>query len=130
VAIANERLLTIDDGRDVSLHGLPRQRGGPPEDHDLEATEFIRRFLLHVLPPGFHRIRYYGLFGNRHRADRLAQCRRLLGMPAPPVPLVPPAACTPRTNPLGPRCPVCHEGHMIPIDEVPQDRYGTRLDTS
>jgi hypothetical protein len=131
VAIANERLLTIEDGRvtfrytDYRVNGADRQK-----TMTLEAREFIRPFLLHVLPAGFHRIRYYGLFGNRHRADRLAQCRRLLGMPGPPVALIPPAACSPRTNPLGPRCPVCHEGHMIAIDEVPHDRCGTRVDTS
>ena len=48
----------------------------------LEAGEFIRRFLLHVLPDGFHRIRHYGLFANGHRADKLAQCRKLLEVAA------------------------------------------------
>jgi hypothetical protein len=110
---------------DYRVNGADRQK-----TMTLEAREFIRRFLLHVLPPGFHRIRYYGLFGNRHRAARLAQCRRLLGMPVPLVPLAPPPACSPFTSPLGPRCPICHEGHMIAIDEVPQGRCRTRLDTS
>ena len=49
----------------------------------LPATEFIRRFLLHVLPAGFHRIRYYGLLGNRHRKEKLARCRQLLGTMSP-----------------------------------------------
>ena len=44
----------------------------------LSATEFIRRMLLHVLPPGFHRIRYYGFLANRNRREQLAECRRLL----------------------------------------------------
>jgi len=44
----------------------------------LSADEFIRRFLLHVLPRGFHRIRYYGFLGNRHRKEKLAHCRQLL----------------------------------------------------
>jgi Putative transposase len=44
----------------------------------LEADEFIRRFLLHVLPQGLKRIRHYGLMGNRHRQEKLAQCRQLL----------------------------------------------------
>jgi hypothetical protein len=48
----------------------------------LAAEEFIRRFLLHVLPAGFQRIRYYGLLGNRYRKEKLARCRQLLGMPA------------------------------------------------
>jgi hypothetical protein len=47
----------------------------------LEAEEFIRRFLLRVLPEGFQRIRYYGSLGNRYREQKLADCRRLLGMP-------------------------------------------------
>ena len=47
------------------------------------ADEFIRRFLLHVLPEGFHRIRYYGFLGNRYRAQKLACCRDLLGIPVP-----------------------------------------------
>ena len=46
----------------------------------LAAGEFIRRFLMHTLPDGFHRIRHFGLFANGHRADKLAQCRRLLGV--------------------------------------------------
>ena len=46
----------------------------------LEATEFIRRLLLHVLPLGFHRIRYYGFLGPRHRAEQLTCCRHLAGV--------------------------------------------------
>src|SRR5256885_12274319 len=47
----------------------------------LDVGEFMRRFLLHVLPSGFHRIRHYGLFANGHRADKLALCRKLLDVP-------------------------------------------------
>ena len=49
----------------------------------LQAEEFIRRFLLHVLPEGFQRIRYYGFLANRSREQKLTRCRELLGMPAP-----------------------------------------------
>jgi Putative transposase len=49
----------------------------------LDAVEFIRRFLLHVLPPGFMRVRHYGLFANRHRRAKLARCRALLAQPEP-----------------------------------------------
>ena len=52
----------------------------------LTAEEFIRRFLIHVLPPGFQRLRYYGLLGNRHREQKLARCRQLLGMRPPETP--------------------------------------------
>ena len=49
----------------------------------LDANEFIGRFLIHVLPDGFHRIRHYGLFANANRADNIALARRLLGVPDP-----------------------------------------------
>src|ERR1700674_4360558 len=49
----------------------------------LEIAEFIRRFLLHILPDGFQRIRHYGFLANSHRADKLAVCRRLLDLPPP-----------------------------------------------
>jgi hypothetical protein len=48
----------------------------------LDVGEFMRRFLLHVLPTGFHRIRHYGLFANGHRADKLTLCRRVLDVPS------------------------------------------------
>ena len=56
-----------------------------PKVMRLPAGEFMRRFLLHVLPDGFHRIRHYGLFANGHRAAMLARCRELLDMPPAPV---------------------------------------------
>ena len=65
-------------------------RADPSTTHatmTLTATEFIRRFLLDVLPTGFHRIRYYGFLGNRHRTEKLARCRQLLGTAStPPAP--------------------------------------------
>jgi hypothetical protein len=81
VAIANSRLLSLSDGE-------VRFRWRDYKDHNkrkvmtLEAGEFIRRFLLHVLPDGFHRIRHYGLFANGHRAAKLALCRELLEVAA------------------------------------------------
>jgi Putative transposase len=54
----------------------------------LQAGEFIRRFLLHVLADGFQRIRHYGLLGNRARESKLARCRQLLGAPPPPLPVL------------------------------------------
>jgi hypothetical protein len=51
----------------------------------LDGGEFIRRFLMHVLPDGFHRIRYFGFLGNCHRARKLERCRELLGMTPPPL---------------------------------------------
>jgi putative transposase len=78
VAIANQRLVAIADGQ-VSFRWKD-YRDGRQKTMTLTATEFIRRFLLHVLPDGFHRIRYYGFLGNRYRHEKLARCQHLLGM--------------------------------------------------
>ncbi len=127
IAISNERLLDIDAGRVTFGYKDYRATGAQTQKTmTLEATEFIRRFLLHVLPPGFHRIRYYGLFGNRHRAETVARCRQLLGLPAPAPDLttsVPSADYRDRLERLTGvsfrRCPVCQTGHMILIEEPP-----------
>ena len=79
VAISNNRLREIDDGK-VSFNWKDYRDHNRQKVMTLAADEFIRRFLLHVLPEGFHRIRYYGLLGNRHRAQKLARCRELLDM--------------------------------------------------
>ncbi len=79
VAISNHRLLDIENDR-VSFEWKDYRQGGEVKVMTLSAEEFIRRFLLHVLPDGFHRIRHYGLFANGHRADKLALCRKLLGV--------------------------------------------------
>ena len=95
----------------------------------LSAKEFIRRFLLHVLPKGFQRIRYYGFLGNRHRQAKLAQCRQLLGMTSPhstSCESEPPEDYRGRYEKLTGcslrECPVCHQSRMIPVElpaEVP-----------
>jgi hypothetical protein len=79
VAISNKRLLDIE-GDQVQFKWKDYRDGGQVKTMTLSADEFIRRFLMHVMPSGFHRIRYYGLLGNRHRSEKLAECRRLLGM--------------------------------------------------
>ena len=81
----------------------------------------MRRFLLHVLPSGFQRIRHYGLLANRHRAANLARCRQLLGAPAPAVKL-PDASVDYRdryeqlTGKSLRVCPKCGRGHMVRIE--------------
>jgi hypothetical protein len=83
VAIANSRLVALDDGsvtftwRDYRAKGRERAKL-----MTLAIDEFIRRFLLHVLPDGFHRIRHYGLFANGGRAENIARARQLLNGPA------------------------------------------------
>lgn len=84
VAIVNSRLLSLSDGK-VCFRWKDYRQDGKRKVMTLEAGEFIRRFLLHVLPDGFHRIRHYGLFANGHRADKLALCRKLLEVPSSPT---------------------------------------------
>lgn len=123
VAISNHRLVEMTDDQ-VRFRWKDYRAEARPKTMTLAATEFIRRFLLHVLPVGFQRIRYYGLLGNRHRAEKLARSRRLLGM-APR-----PASATPATTAGAPDyrdrvealtgislrvCPVCHDGTMVAI---------------
>jgi len=80
VAIANSRLLTLADGQ-VSFHWKDYADDHRTKVMRLTADEFIRRFLLHVLPKRFVRIRHYGLLAGRNVATRLARCRQLLGAP-------------------------------------------------
>jgi hypothetical protein len=77
VAIANSRLLSLADGK-VRFTWKNYRQDGKTKVMTLEADEFIRRFLLHALPDGFHRIRHYGFLANSSRGDSLALCRRLL----------------------------------------------------
>ena len=84
VAIGNSRLVELTDTH-VSFRWKDYRESGPHKSKvmRLAAGEFMRRLLLHVLPEGFHRIRYYGLFANGHRASKIELCRPLLDVPAP-----------------------------------------------
>jgi hypothetical protein len=77
VAIANSRLVSLSDGK-VRFAWKDYRQDSKTKVMTLDADEFIRRFLLHALPVGFHRIRYYGFFANGGRGDNVALCRRLL----------------------------------------------------
>ena len=77
VAIANSRLISLSDGK-VRFTWKDYRQDGKTKAMTLDADEFIRRFLLHTLPDGFHRIRYYGFLANGGRRDNVALCRRLL----------------------------------------------------
>ena len=84
-----QRLSTLDRFLPVwiiaaMLLGLALGRWVPGVDDVLSAVEFLRRFLLHVLPDGFQRIRHYGLHANRRAAARLERCREVLSAPPPP----------------------------------------------
>jgi hypothetical protein len=115
VAISNRRLISADDNG-IAFRWKDYRVDGPDrwKTMTLSPHEFIRRFLLHVLPKGFHRIRHYGLFANGNRAANIARARELLGAPprvveqekvaAPDEPRVLPCPC--------PRC----GGRMIVIE--------------
>jgi len=110
VAIGNSRLVDLDD-RHVSFRWKDYRQNDRSKHKvmRLAAGEFIRRFLLHVLPDGFHRIRHYGLFANGHRADKIALCRELLD--ATPVAVDCNAECANEPPP----CPCCG-GRMTIIE--------------
>ena len=139
VAISNNRLLNIEDGQ-ITFRWKDYRDGDAQKSMTLTAQEFIRRFLLHVLPPGLQRIRYYGLLGNRHRQEKLAQCRRLLDMSLAAPKEIPTRAPTDYrdryealTGVSLHECPVCHRGRMIPVEQLSPSRAQERpvsLDTS
>jgi hypothetical protein len=87
VAVANSRLVELADGK-VSFTWKDYRRHGQTKVMTLSADEFIRRFLQHTVPDGFHRIRHFGFLANRHRTAKLARCRKLLAA-SPREPLAP-----------------------------------------
>ena len=115
VAISNRRLVAYDDKgvtfkwKDYRAEGHERYKLMTLTNH-----EFIRRFLIHVLPGGFHRIRHYGLFANGSRADNIARARELLAVPTPKTDR---AAASNASEPsaLAHPCPCCG-GRMIIIE--------------
>ena len=119
VALSNDRILDVSEGR-VTFHwkdyrAKDRQK---TRTMTLDAEEFIRRFLMHILPPGFQRIRYFGLMANRHRKPTLARCRQLLLSPA--AGLLPSIAqCQAARRDLTMRqpgrCPLCGDGVLVRV---------------
>jgi hypothetical protein len=124
-AISNERLVSFDgsnvtfDWKDYAHHNRRRTL-------TLDATEFIRRFLLHVLPRGFVRVRYYGFLSNRDRQNNLQLVRSLLEQ------VVPEDQLNTRTPPSDePDCPACQQGRLVVIEAVrPGFALPWLLDTS
>jgi hypothetical protein len=79
----------------------------------LDAVEFLRRFLLHILPAGFQRLRHYGLLANRNRQVKLERCRELLQQPMRPTPpMSPDPTPAPAPDQPAPVCPACQRGRM------------------
>jgi Putative transposase/Transposase zinc-binding domain len=128
VAISNDRLLDIENG-EVRFRWKDYRDNNRQKTLMLTADEFIRRFLLHVLPDGFQRIRYYGFLGNRYRKQKLALCRQLLAMPENERPETDPSSdyrdlYEELTGSSLWKCPVCHKGcmHVIGVLESADKR--------
>jgi hypothetical protein len=118
VAISNRRLLSMEHGR-VTFGYKDYADGNKSKVMTLEATEFIRRFLLHILPRGFVRIRQFGFLANRGRGKKLALCRALLGA-------VPPDHGRKVEQQDGKRCPACKIGNMVLIGMIPVPHLAVR----
>jgi hypothetical protein len=132
VAISSSRLVSCDD-RAVTFRWKDYRADGQHRQKlmTLAPTEFMRRFLIHVLPSGFHRIRHYGLFANTARAEAMAKARALLHVPPPPSAEPEAEAKTPIA------CPCCG-GRMILVEifergstpRTAPDRQVFRIDSS
>jgi len=128
VAISNHRLDAVADGR-VSFRYQDYADDRRCKAMTLAAEEFLRRFLQHVLPSGFVKVRHYGLLANRRRAERLAVCRALLRVgPAAALPSSQRAAPAAPIGPaIGPTCPQCGGTHFA---RTPLPPAATDPDTS
>ena len=122
VAIANSRIKKLENGM-VSFTAKNRKKQST-ETITITAVEFIRRFLLHSLPSGFVRIRYYGFLANRNRNENLNTIRNLMGLSAPPEKKV---ACLEEmmlqlTGTDITTCPCCSKGKMHFFAQIPKGR--------
>ncbi len=117
VAISNNRILSLDQGR-VTFSSRDRKNDNRLRSMTLESDEFIRRFLLHVLPDGFMRVRHFGFLANRSKKQNLARCRELLGIGPPPPRSPRKSACELMLDVTGvdvALCPACKVGILIVI---------------
>jgi hypothetical protein len=110
VAIANGRILRVEDGN-VCFRWRDSAHGNKQKVLTLDGVEFIRRFLLHVLPRGFVKIRHFGFLSNRERTASLQLCAALL---APAEPPVEPVTIRPRRM----RCAHCHQGTVFVVERI------------
>jgi hypothetical protein len=111
VAISNHRIVNVADGK-VTFRWKDYAHGSKQKLMTVTAEEFLRRFLLHVLPQGFVRIRFFGFLANRRRKTLLPLCRNLLQMTPPPDS---PDPVPPTSSALSWRCPQC-QGPMLLIE--------------
>ena len=120
IAIANHRILSIDEGIITFKYLDNREQGEPIEKvMPLSAEQFIRRFLAHIPPRQFRRIRYYGFLANGHRKDKLTTCRRLLALPDPQQPYIADMdAFLEKQGIDSSLCPHCGEGKMRAVYNI------------
>jgi hypothetical protein len=132
VALSNNRILEVQNSQ-VTLSYRDRKDGNRKKTIILDAHEFIRRFLLHVLPDGFMRVRHFGFLANRTKKHALPQCRKLLGL-NPSLPELPKKSAQDLLRELTSidlsRCPRCQNGTMIVVGELPRISPSARWDSS
>ncbi len=124
VAISNRRLVELRNGR-VSFRYKDYSDDQQSKVLPLSSSEFIRRFLMHTLPSGFVRIRYYGFLANRHRNERLEKCRDLLRVASVPASTIKETQTSAENSdpPPSPKtCPACGRQSLAIIDVVPPTR--------
>ena len=122
IAISNRRLVAADAHSVTFNYKDYRVEGeGRFKTMTLGTGEFIRRFLSHVLPKGFHRIRHYGMLANGNRTDNVAKARALLGVPAPPPDHEPEPIAADQPDVLPRPCPCCG-GRMLVIEMFARGR--------
>jgi hypothetical protein len=117
VALSNDRLVSVHEGQ-VRFRWKDSARGNRVKTMTLPAEEFLRRFLLHVVPDGFVRIRHFGLLANRSRAAKLHRCRQLLGQSSAPPPRAPESVAALMRRLTGvdlTQCPVCRVGRLYVV---------------
>jgi Putative transposase len=120
VAMSNRRLLSLMDGQ-VAFEWKDYADGNQTKTMTLDAVEFIRRFLLHVLPSGFVHIRHFGFLANRKRKEKLALCRSLLSARQSVIEGSSVSSSDGNSTtqePAAHRCPVCKTGRMIFIQAL------------
>jgi hypothetical protein len=124
IAISNNRIISVEGGN-VSFHWRDYSDGDKKTIMTLKTNEFISRFLLHVLPDRYVRIRHFGLLANRRRKDNMTQCRALLDISR--------TTAKKRKETWQEQllritgidvfvCPVCQKGRMFRVDELPPSR--------
>ena len=121
VAISNRRLISAD-GQHVTFAYKDYTDAAKQKTMTLSTEEFVRRFCLHVLPERFVKIRHYGLLGNRHRQQRLAKTRQLLGIAAAPRQAQTSTPKETRSESLRARCPFCQQPSLVLVREVAPGR--------